>query len=948
MKHSSIQKKISALWAKNKIYEPDLSKAKRPFYNLMMFPYPSAEGLHVGNMYAFVGSDLYGRFKRMQGHNVFEPIGLDGFGIHSENYAMKVGEHPAKLAKKTEKRFYAQLASIGNGFAWNERLETYNPDYYKWTQWLFIQMFKRGLAYRKKAFVNWCPSCKTVLADEQVISGECERCGTTVVKKDLEQWFFKITHYADRLLENSKSLDWSEKVRIAQQNWIGKSEGAEISFKIIGTTEKVKVFTTRPDTLFGAAYMVLAPEHPLIESLFYKLENAPQVRMYLSEAKNKSEADRIAEGREKTGVELKGIRAVNPANGEEIPVFVADYVLGNYGTGAIMAVPAHDERDFEFAKKFKLPVRNVIEPIFGEPQGDEINKRSVISIVHNPKTNKVIVLNWGPRQARTGGNMLIGGTMHDGEDIETTARREIAEETGYTDLKLVKKSTVIGHGYFYSNTKNHNVYAKAEGIYFELLSEKRKEVNLDHGEKDKFSVEWHSAEKVAPMLHDGIHQYFYRTLMLGECFQDAGILADSGKFTGMRSEEAKKAITDFVGGTIKSTYRLRDWLISRQRYWGPPIPMINCSNCGWVPVPEKDLPVKLPFVKDFRPKGTDQSPLASVEKFVKVKCPQCKAWARRETDVSDTFLDSAWYFFRYLDVKNKKEPFAGARAKKWLPVHMYIGGAEHSVLHLLYTRFVTMALHDMGLVDFDEPFSKFRAHGLLIKDGAKMSKSKGNVVNPDEYVKKYGIDAFRMYLMFLGPFTEGGDFRDSGIAGITRFLARAEQFARGVLAKKPNKKETPNAVARSVHKAIQKITDDLENLRYNTAISALMILLNDLEVAAKDVSRADTEMFIRLLAPFAPYLSETLWQESRGKKKFSSVHLENWPQFDPKLLEESVATIVIQINGKVRDQMEVRKGTSQSDAEREATVREKIRPWIEGRAIRKIIFVPDRLLNIVI
>ncbi|MFY9463013.1 MAG: leucine--tRNA ligase, partial [Candidatus Sungiibacteriota bacterium] len=649
-------KKIEAKWQKKwlaaKVYEPDFKRAKKPFYNLMMFPYPSAEGLHIGGMRTFTGVDIYGRMKRMQGHEVFEPIGLDAFGIHSENYALKTGRHPMKQAVILEKSFYRQLAMMGNGFAWDERLETNDPEYYRWTQWIFVQMFKRGLAYRKKAEVNWCPSCKTVLADEQVVAGQCERCGTAVIKKELEQWFFKITKYAERLLNNLEKIDWSPRVKIAQKNWIGRSEGALIKFKIrtnqymVFARPYIEVFTTRPDTLFGATYVVLGPEHPFIEDYKLQIINHREVGEYTKQARAKKREERMAEGKEKTGVELKGVKAINPVNGEELPIWVADYVLGNVGTGAIMAVPAHDERDFAFAKKYNLPITIVICPNY--------------------------------------------------------------------------------------------------------------------------------PEKTCPVLIEAC---------VGE-----GHLVGSGKFDGIHSEDARKKITDFVGGELTTQYRLRDWLISRQRYWGPPIPMIFCDACaaqkkgerkempGWYAVLEKDLPVKLPYIKNFRPTGTDQSPLASVEKFYKVRCPQCKSWARRETDVSDTFLDSAWYFLRYPSVRNKKAALDPVVTKKWLPVNSYIGGAEHSVLHLMYSRFVTMALHDARLLDFEEPFPRFRAHGLITKDGAKMSKSRGNVVNPDEYVRAYGADAVRMYLAFMAPFEQDGDFRDTGIRGTTRFLERVHKL----------------------------------------------------------------------------------------------------------------------------------------------------------------------------
>jgi leucyl-tRNA synthetase len=800
-----IEKKWQNLWLKKGIYEPNLKRAKRPFYNLMMFPYPSAEGLHVGNMYAFVGSDIYGRFQRMKGNDVFEPMGLDGFGIHSENYALKIKAHPMKQAKISEKRFYKQLQMIGNGFAWKEHLETYDPEYYKWTQWIFVQMFKNGLAYRKKQAVNWCPSCKTVLADEQVIAGECERCGSKVEKKELEQWFFKSTAYAERLLQNLETLDWSEKVKIAQRNWIGKSEGAEIEFEIKGAKEKIKVFTTRPDTLFGATYMVLAPEHPLIHKLEDEIKNLDEVKKYVKKSALKAEAERMADDKKKTGVELQGIKAINPANKETIPVWVSDYVLMGYGTGAIMAVPAHDARDFEFAKKFGLPVKKVIE-----------------------------------------------------------------SESG------------------------------------------------------------------------------------AEFTENEGVLVDSGDFDGMSSERAKTEITKSVKGRTKSTYRLRDWLISRQRYWGAPIPMIFCEKCakegkgeeptmpGWYSVPEKDLPVKLPFVKDFRPRGKGESPLASVESFYKVKCPSCKSWARRETDVSDTFLDSAWYYLRYPNAIEKKRPWSPEAIRKWFPVNMYIGGAEHSVLHLLYVRFLAMVLYDLGHVHFEEPMKKFRAHGLLIKEGSKMSKSKGNVVNPDEMIQKFGADTLRMYLMFLAPFEDGGDFRDAAILGVNRFLERVWKLAHSSLI--VSHKFEEDSIEKHLHRTIKKVSEDIESLHYNTAISALMIFLNELE-SQKQIRKSVLERFVLLIAPLAPHLAEELWAKLGHK---SSIHTESWPEYDERQIVEENFTLIIQVNGKLRDTLELPRSVSEEEVRRLILAREKIKSALQGKEPRTIIYVPHRIANIVI
>ncbi len=1194
-----IEKHWQKIWQKEKVYEPDFKgapfsakasegRAKKPFYNLMMFPYPSAEGLHVGNMYAFTGSDIYGRFKRMQGYDVFEPIGLDGFGIHSENYALKIGAHPMKQAKISEKRFYEQLAMIGNGFAWNERLETYDPNYYKWTQWIFVQLFKNGLAYRKKQAVNWCPSCKTVLADEQVIAGRCERCSTKVIKKELEQWFFRITKYAEKLLKNLKNLpdrqagiDWSEKVKIAQRNWIGKSEGAEIEFpvktdfnyvllhgftgtpngiffpwlkrelqkrelkysapqlpntknpveseqvgyvlkhckfgnrtilfghslgavvamkvaeklrgKITGLvlaggflnpnfrdhsrpfdktfgwkfdfqkikrnvgfvkilsdkndyaipleqgrllrkklsglvieaegqkphftdkvepeileslTPSIKVFTTRPDTLFGATYMVLAPEHPLVASLLAadsrglyadlrgKLENRGEVKKYVDRARKKSEEERIAEGRDKTGVELKGVKAINPATKEEIPVWVADYVLGDVGTGAIMAVPAHDERDFEFAEKYDLLIKQVIEPFYvqttepgvyrdGEPI---VPREGVIVIVKHWSEDKYIGLRW----KKVAWGTFITGGVEKGQTPEEAAAAEIREETGYLHPKFVRELGMT-HGLFYHVPKKENRLVHGHILYFELEDDAKEKISKV--EEAIHEVKWLTLEELRQFLTPATHTYAL-SLLDGRftTFTGKGVLMNSGKFSGRDSEKAKWEITKFVGGQRKVQYRLRDWLISRQRYWGPPIPVIFCNNCkkllksskfkvprlrrgfggqesskfskgelenpGWIAAPEDKLPVKLPFVKNFQPKGTGKAPLATVKSFYETKCPKCGGKARRETDVSDTFLDSAWYYIGYLLLAgNSKFEFQNSRfralVRRWLPVDMYIGGAEHSVLHLLYSRFLAMVFKNFKLVGFEEPFTKFRAHGLLIKEGGKMSKSKGNIVNPDEYIKKFGADTFRMYLMFLAPFEQGGDFRDAGILGIKRFLQRVWNLGQMVSGTGRPKNSQPE-ILRALNKTIRKVTEDVENLRYNTAISALMILLNELEKNAANVSILTWGDFLKLLAPFAPHLSEELWQPIAkrkapiAKRRFASIHLEKWPKYDERLVAEKTFTFIIQVNGRVRDSFPATAGISEKEAKETALQSEKIRKYLAGKKPLKTIYVPRRLINFVI
>ena len=796
-----VEAKWQHIW-EEKGYQVDLKTAQNPYYNLMMFPYPSAEGLHVGNVYAFTGSDIHGRFMRMHGYDVFEPVGFDAFGIHSENFAIKKGVHPEILIKKNVDNFRQQLKNLGCIFDWSHEVNTTEPSYYKWTQWLFLQLFKAGLCYKKKAPVDWCPSCKTVLADEQVIDGKCERCDSEVIQKETEQWFFKITKYAEKLLKNLNWVDWTESTKAIQKNWIGISDGTLVDFKVENSDLIIPIFTTRADTLFSASFIVLSPEHESITKLGDKVENLAEVHKYIETSKKKSEKERLSEDREKTGVELKGVKVINPVNGEKIVVWIADFVIGYYGTGAVFA-NAHDERDFAFAKKYRIPLKISLK-----------------------------------------------------------------QPDGQNDSKI----------------KN-----------FE------------------------------------------------ECFTGDGILCNSSVFDGMTSEQARKGITDWLAkkslGKKMTTCHLRDWLISRQRYWGPPIPIIYCKKCGTIPVPEEDLPVLLPYVENFRPEGTGQSPLASVENFVNTKCPKCNGEAKRETDVSDTFLDSSWYFFRYPSANLMSDPFDKMLTQKWLPVDMYIGGQEHAVLHLLYTRFITMVLKDLNYIDFEEPFKKFRAHGLLTKDGAKMSKSKGNVVNPDDYYKEYGADTLRMYLMFLGPFSEGGKWQDRGIVGVKRFLEKV-----WMLRERVGKEVENTKIDIAINKTIKKITQDLENLQYNTAISALMILVNEISKEGK-LSADNYQSLLKLLAPFAPYITEELWLLVGNK---DSVHNQKWPEYNDKLTKEEVVNLIIQVNGKVRDKIKAEAGISEYKARELAISSKNVQNCISGKEIKKIIFIPGKIINIVI
>lgn len=802
-------KKIEPKWQKIWKENPKLSaadeKSKKPkFYCLDMFPYPSGDGLHVGHVESYTASDIYSRYQRMIGKNVLHPMGWDAFGLPAENFAIKTGVHPDKSTHQNIKNFTRQIKSLGLSYDWSREVDTSSPQYYKWTQWFFLFLYKRGLAYRKKAKVNWCESCKTVLANEQVEDGVCERCKNEVIQKDLEQWFFKITDFAEDLIDGLEKIDWPESTKTAQKNWIGKSEGATVKFPLtrarLSSEDYLEVFTTRLDTVFGCTYCVVAPENKLVENLKDQIKNYKEIEKYIAKAGKKTDLQRTELQKEKTGVELKGVKAINPFTSVAVPIFVADYVLSTYGTGAVMAVPAHDERDFEFAKKYKLKIKEVIK-------------------------------------------------------------------------------------------------------------------SLD----EKYSVK-------------------------NEAYVNDGVLANSGKYSELTSEKAREEMAVWLEknklGKKTTTYKLRDWLISRQRYWGAPIPMIHCEKCGWQPVPEKDLPVLLPKVKDYRPKGT--SPLGTNLDFVNAKCPKCKGKAKRELDTMDTFVCSSWYFFRFADPRNLKEFASKAEIKKWLPVDLYIGGAEHVVLHLLYSRFFTKALHKYKYINFNEPFVKLRHQGMIVaEDGQKMSKSLGNVINPDEIVREYGADILRLFEMFMGPLEDSKSWNTKSIVGLKRFLERIWRL-KSVISEQ---RSVNNKLEILLNKTIKKVTEDIENLRFNTAISALMILLNEFE-KQKEIYIIHYTLYIMLLSPFAPHIAEELWA-ALGHK--TSIFLEKWPKFDPKLVVEKETNIVVQVNGKVRHQITVSADAREDDIKRLVFASEKIKKYIPNiDNIRKIIFVPGRLINFVV
>ncbi|HKJ82372.1 MAG TPA: leucine--tRNA ligase [Ignavibacteriaceae bacterium] len=811
---SEIEPKWQKYWEDKKVFKTDLTKTEEKLYCLVMFIYPSGAKLHCGHWYNYGPTDSWARYKKLKGYNVFEPMGYDSFGLPAENYAIKTGIHPYDSTMQNINDIRSQLKKMGGMYDWNAELMTCAPEYYKWNQWLFLQLYKKGLAYRKNAPVNWCPNDQTVLANEQVqADGTCERCGTVVIQKNLTQWFFKITEYAEELLSDLDNINWPEKTKLMQRNWIGKSVGAEINFNVDGSDEKITVFTTRPDTVFGATYVVLAPEHPLVDKLTTS-KYKKSVEDYIESIKSLTEIERTSTVKEKTGVPT-GAYAINPVNGMKISIWIADYALLTYGTGCVMAVPGQDERDWEFATKFELPVIRTVEP---------------------PK------------------------------DFE------------------------------------------------------------------------------------------------GEAYLGDGPAINSDFLNGLNVADSKKRIISWLEnnnhGTKKINYRLRDWLISRQRYWGTPIPIIHCPKCGEVPVEEKDLPVELPYDVKFKSEGT--SPLLSNEEFINVKCPKCGEPAKREADTMDTFVDSSWYYLRYLDPKVSKQIFNKELAEKWTPIDMYVGGAEHSTMHLLYARFIHKFLRDLGLVNSNEPFANLIHQGTITNNGAKMSKSKGNVVNPDDFTVNYGADVFRLYLMFMGPYELGGDWSDKGITGSDRFVQRSyDIFTKHEdILKKASPKEQYNieelkdeekSVYKKINQTIKRFDEEINNFRFNTAIASLMELLNELKNLDKcsdEIAAYTLQRFAVLIAPVAPHLGEECWKLIGNE--ISLMEKPVWFQFDLKALVEDSVNIAVQVNGKLRTTIEMPLNSEQAAVKESVFADEKVTKHTNGKQVLKEIYVKNKIYNIVV
>jgi len=820
-KPQEIEPKWQKYWEKNNFYRAEDFLKRQKYYLLIEFPYPSGEGLHVGHCRSYSAMDAIARKRRMEGYNVLFPIGWDAFGLPTENYALRTGIHPRVATEKNIANFKRQLKSLGISFDWSREIDTTDPKYYRWSQWIFLKLFEKGLAYKAEVPINFCPKCKIGLADEEVIDGKHERCGEKVIQKKVKQWMLKITKYAERLIKDLEKVDYLEKIKIQQINWIGKSEGTNVKFQIANSPQQIEVFTTRVDTIFGVTAIVLAPEHKVISNLKSYIENLNEIEEYIKKSEEKTEFERTQLEKERTGVILKGIFAINPVNNEKIPIWVGDYVVGTYGGGAVMLVPAHDKRDFDFAKKYNLPIRQVVTLI-------------------NADSN--------------------------------------------ADLRGLK-----------------------------------------------------------------------------EAFVDYGKLINSGEFSGLSSKEAIEKITDWLKkrglGRKSVQYKLRDWVFSRQHYWGEPIPIIHCPKCGQVPVPEKDLPVELPYIEKYQPTGTGESPLAVISEWVNTTCPKCGGPAKRETDTMPNWAGSNWYYLAYLmrGISNFQFPISKYKKvfKYWMPVDWYNGGMEHTTLHLLYSRFIYKFLYDIEVVPTSEPYQKRTSHGIVLaEDGRKMSKSFGNVINPDNIVKEYGADTLRVYEMFMGPFDQAISWSAQGVKGVFRFLNRVWKL---VLDFKTSKKSR-DRVIKEIHKLDKKIEEDLEATKFNTAIAAFMEFLNFANLnpegkpsasygaSKKEIGRDVIERFLILLAPFAPHITEELWHQLGHR---DSIHKQKWPKYNPRLIKEEIITLVIQINGRVRDKIEVEAGISEKKAKELALMSKKIQNWISGKEIKKVIFVQEKLINIV-
>lgn len=956
---AEIEPKWQQVWEEQQASAAIDIDSRPKIYVSPMFPYPSGAGMHTGHAFEHSIVDAIARFHRQHGNNVLNPMGWDAFGLPTENYAIKTGTSPVEATDAFIGNFKRQIKRLGSSIDWSREINTSDPEYYKWTQWIFTEFYKRGLAYQKEALQWWCPVDKTVLANEQVEAGHCWRCGSLVEKKSMKQWFFKITEYADALLDEIEDLDWPQKIKTAQTNWIGRSVGAEIQFQVENSEDTITVFSTRPDTIFGATFVVLAPEHALALKLAAGDFKA-STEQYIKEAVKKSEIERTNDTKEKTGV-FTGSYAVNPVSGEKVPVWVADYVLGGYGTGAVMAVPAHDERDFAFAEKFKLPIVQVIAK-YTEFEGDEAprpglenrDKEVIDAIITDGKGNYLLETEVTDGVVET--HFVGGGIDEEDESTEAAVRREVREEVGFTNIISIKLAAPFKAVHAFRRAKNRN--QRNWGAFYEVEVDPAVQVESEI-EQGLHTVEWVPKEEVEAKITStwSDHADGWRAYLKGQVVDKdvrEGLLVNSGQFDGTPTAEAREMIVSWLEtqklGAAKTTYKMRDWLISRQRYWGAPIPIIHCDEHGAVAVPEDQLPVILPEVKDFAPKGDGQSTLAHAADWVNTTCPECGKPAKRETDTMDGYACSSWYLLRYGDPQNAERAWDPEKINYWNPVDFYVGG-DHAVAHLLYVRFWSHVFKDMGLVNFKEPVKKLVYHGYInAEDGTKMSKSKGNVIDPLEVIDQgYGADALRTYLLFMGPIELDANWDSRGIAGIYRFLNRVWTVVQQYEAASKEVTKNDDALRVAQHKTIRKVTNDVRRLNFNTAIAALMEYVNDLykfkiDGFSKDGWHDALQALVQMIEPFAPHMANELWQQLGND---GLVQNAAWPVWDEALTVEDVISIAVQVNGKLRGEIQVGKDTDAEAIKAQALAHENVAKFVTGEP-KKVIYVPGRLVSIVV
>ena len=937
-KIQNVEKKWQEYWENHHTFEAHIDKSKEKYYYLVEFPYPSGAGLHVGHVRSYTALDTLARKKRLMGYNVLFPMGWDAFGAPAEQYAIKNHIHPSIAVKENIKTFKSQIEKLGISFDWSREFATTDPEYYKWTQWQFLQFFKHGMAYKAKKNINWCPKCKMGLSNEDSSGGVCERCGTQVVQKEKEQWMLRMSDYAEDLIDGLNDTDFQERTKVAQINWIGKSTGAEVDFKLKQVNEKLTVYTTRPDTLYGVTFMVIAPEHPYVDLYSGLIKNMNEVIDYREQTNKKTEFERTQLVKDKTGIKLEGLSAINPINNKEIPIYISDYVMMNYGTGAIMAVPAHDTRDYDFAKKFGIDIIQVLEEETGTPHSDESMKNSIVAIVYDEKQDKYLTINWG----NNGGRLFVGGTIKENESSLECAIREIAEETGYTDISLVKTAFKINHHYYaYNKDKYFNI--QATPFLFTLNSDKMVSQNLDDDEK--FKVEWVSKDIIQREIVDELHKKSFEYTVNETAMVGDGIHINSDVLDGLHKEEAISKMISYLEekgiGRKKTNYKLQDWIFTRQRFWGEPIPLIYCDDCGWVAVPDEDLPVLLPNVAEYEPTDDGESPLARIDEFVNTTCPHCGKPAKRETDTMPNWAGSSWYWLRYMDPHNDKEFASREALEYWGKVDWYNGGMEHATRHLLYARFWNQFLYNIGLVPNKEPFKVRASHGMILGEGGvKMSKSLGNVINPDDIVAEYGADTLRTYEMFIGDYEKEATWSEQGLNGCKRYLDRVVRLGEKV----NNSLEYSSELEKDIHKTIKKVTEDIDALKFNTAVSTLMILLNKME-KMDSISKKDYRTYLTLLNPIAPHITEELNEEYQLG---SAICESSWPSYEEDKLVDTEKEIAVQVNGKVRATILVHIDDTDDVIKEKALSEDNVKKHIEGKEIVKIIVIKGKIVNIVV